>query len=138
MGTHTTTIEISAILTRGCFCVLVISNFLKFLFYAWILHQPSVKSSPAHIGVLPKPVFYHMVSRMVWLSISKFWSRKRSKKNQGKQRNQNFTKESEKIVIRKLGYRKDKGWEIASAPIGRSGQSGQGQSHLSVGPLILI
>jgi len=39
--------------------------------------------------------------------ISKFWSRKRAKKNQGKQRNQNFTKESEKIVIRKLGYRKD-------------------------------
>jgi hypothetical protein len=29
------------------------------------------------------------------------------KKIKGKQRNQNFTKESEKIVIRKLGYRKD-------------------------------
>jgi hypothetical protein len=28
-------------------------------------------------------------------------------KIKGKQRNQNFTKEFEKIVIRKLGYRKD-------------------------------
>jgi hypothetical protein len=37
----------------------------------------------------------------------KFWSRKRAKKIKEKQGNQNFTKESEKKVIRKLVYRKD-------------------------------
>jgi len=47
------------------------------------------------------------IKSSIQYEISKFWSRKRAKKNQGKQRNQNFTKESEKIVIRKLGYRKD-------------------------------
>ncbi len=38
----------------------------------------------------------------------KFWSRKRAKKIKDflKQRNQNFTKESEKIVIRKLAQKR--------------------------------
>jgi hypothetical protein len=65
----------------------------------------AVPVQPAAVEAALPPLLVR--SNNIFAKKGKFWSRKRAKKIKEKQGNQNFTKESEKIVIRKLGYRKD-------------------------------